>query len=334
MKNFKQEFHTLNYVIREADNILLFAHSRPDGDTVGSNLALKEYIKSLGKTVDVACFDPFPEYLRPLSEEHFIHPDNLDTKKYNLIIACDSVERGFQKIYPVKSSRSEDGEAVFNGVGNDNQVVALLDHHPDITIQADINVIDPSYSSVCEIVFDFFTFNKIEITRPMANFILLGILGDTGSFQHSNTTPKVMEIASELMKHGASPSKIIDTAYANKDICTLKLWGKAFEKARIVPESGMIISVLTKDDLEECKAGTEDIAQVAGILNTVPGTKFSLILSERGDGLVKGSLRSEEYKGVDVSAIAARFGGGGHKLASGFEIKGKIKETEDGWEIV
>lgn len=319
MKKFSQEFHTLNYVIKESENILLFAHSRPDGDTTGSCLALKEYLKNLGKSVDIACFDPYPEYLRPLSEENFIHPDKLELEKYSLIIAADSVERGFQKIV--------------SGL-HDNQVIALLDHHPDITMQKDINIIDADYSSVCEIVYDFFEFNKIEITRPTATFLMLGILGDTGSFQHSNTTPRVMEIASALLKRGAPLSKIIETAFANKNISTLKLWGKAFERAKINPQNGMIISVLTQADLEECSAGTEDIAQVAGILNTVPDTKFALILSEREDGVIKGSLRSEEYKGVDVSKIAARFGGGGHKLASGFEIKGKIHETKDGWEII
>ena len=319
MLKFNKEFNTLNYVIKEASSVLLFAHSRPDGDTVGSSLALKEYAKNLGKQADIACLDPFPEYLRPLTEENFKYPDHLDLAKYDLIIACDSVERGFQKIV----SRFQE-----------NQVITLLDHHPDITMQKDINIIDADYSSVCEIVYDFFEFNKIEITKPMATFTLLGILGDTGTFQHSNTTPRVMEIASALMKRGAPLSKIVDVAFANKNICTLKLWGKAFEKAKINPENGMIVSVLTKEELEECGGGTEDIAQVAGILNTVPGTKFSLILSERDDGIIKGSLRSEEYKGVDVSKIAAQFGGGGHKLASGFEIKGQIKETADGWEII
>lgn len=337
MQKFSKDFHTLDYVIKESGQILLFAHSRPDGDAVGSCLALKEYIKNLGKSADIACFDPFPEYLRPLSAENFIHPDKLKLEKYNLIIACDSVERGFQKIYPVKSPQSGAGEAVFNRgsfINKESQIVALLDHHPDITIKGDINIIDADYSSVCEIVFDFFEFNKIEMTRPMATFIMLGILGDTGSFQHANTTPHVMGIASVLLKKGAPLSKIIETAFANKNISTLKLWGKAFERAKINPNNGMIISVLTQKDLEDCCAGTEDVAQVASVLNTVPGTRFALVLSERGDGVIKGSLRSEEYKGVDVSKIAARFGGGGHKLASGFEIKGKIKETEDGWEIV
>ncbi|HLN18838.1 MAG TPA: DHHA1 domain-containing protein, partial [Patescibacteria group bacterium] len=103
--------------------------------------------------------------------------------------------------------------------------------------------------------------------------------------------------------------------------------------AKINPENGMIVSVVTQKDMEECLASSDDIAQVAGILNSVPGTKFSLILSEREGGIIKGSLRSEEYKGTDVSKIAAQFGGGGHKLASGFEVKGKIIETKDGWQV-
>jgi len=319
MQSFSQEFHTLNFAIKESENILLFAHSRPDGDTVGSVLALREYILSLGKNVDVACFDQFPDYLKNVARINFSTPDKLDLRKYNLIIAADSVERGFEKI---KDTLLE------------NQVIAIIDHHPDIKMHADINIIDAEYSSVCELIYNFFESIQVKITREIATFILLGILSDTGMFQHSNTTPRVMEIASFLMKAGAPMAKIVQTSFANKNVSTLQLWGRAFEKARINPHNGMIASVLTQKDLEECDASTDDIARVSEILNTVPGTKFALILSERGDGIIKGSLRSEDYKGVDVSAIAATFGGGGHRLASGFEMKGKIQETEDGWRIV
>lgn len=319
MPNFSQEFHTLNYTINESQDILLFAHSRPDGDTVGSVLALREYIKSLGKNVTVACFDPLPSFLNFLSENVFEFPERLELEKFKLVIACDSVERGFQKIVEKL---------------NKNQVIALLDHHPNLTLPGDISIIDPNFSSVCEIIYDFFTVNKIELTRKIATFLMLGILADTGTFQHNNTTSRIMEIASDLMKKGAPLKRIVENALVNKDISTLKLWSKAFERAKINPTSGMIVSVLTQKDLEECQASSEGIAQVAGILNTVPGTKFSLILSERGDGIVKGSLRSEEYKGIDVSQLAAQFGGGGHKLASGFEVKGKIIEIEEGWQII
>src|SRR3989339_1453871 len=98
MPKYANEFNTLNFVIKESQHILLFAHSRPDSDTVGSVLALREYIKSLGKNVDIACTDPYPTYLESLSLNYFHFPATLDLKKYNLVIATDSVERGFQKI--------------------------------------------------------------------------------------------------------------------------------------------------------------------------------------------------------------------------------------------
>ena len=318
MQNFFHEFHTLNYAIKGCDSILLFAHSRPDGDTAGSVLALKEYIKHLGKTADIACYDPLPDYLASFSSEIFLDPEKLDLKKYKLIIAADSVERGFEKIF----SRLEP-----------DQITAVIDHHPDITLSADITIIDSQYSSVCELVYNFFSAQDIEITQSISTYLMLGILNDTGMLQHSNTTSNVLEIISALMKKGAPMSKIINATFNSKKISTLKLWGRAFERARINESSGMIVSVLTQKDLADFGATSEDIAQVATILNTVPGTKFALILSERGDGIIKGSLRSEKYKGVNVSELAAQFGGGGHTLASGFEIKGKIVETENGWEI-
>jgi bifunctional oligoribonuclease and PAP phosphatase NrnA len=319
LKNFTQEYYTLNYAIKNSDSILIFAHSRPDGDTIGSSFALGEYAKILGKNSDIACFHPLPDNLKNIIQGDIEFPDHIDFAKYKLIIAADSVERGFDKV------RDKIKE---------NQIIALLDHHPDIATGGDINIIDSGFSSVCEIVYGFFIFNKITITRTMATYLMLGILGDTGMFQHSNTTPYALEIASHLMKLGAPLSKIVQTSFANKNICTLKLWGKAFEKARIEPKNGMIFTVLTKKDIMECNASVEDVSQVSGILNTVPGTKFAMVLSEREDGIISGGLRSEEYKGVDVSRIAARFGGGGHKLASGFEIKGKIMETEEGWKII
>jgi phosphoesterase RecJ-like protein len=319
MKSFTKEFTALNYIINKSDKILLFVHTGPDGDTIGANMALREYILSLGKKADIACFDPFPEYLESLLKAEFFNPEKIDVSSYDAVIACDSVERGFVKILPRLSEK---------------QATVIIDHHPDINLQGDVTIIDSSCSSVCEIVYRFFGYFNLKITKEIATCLMIGILGDTGNFQHANTSTQVMNIASDLMKKGAPLTKIVDTVFSNKKISTLKLWGRAFEKARINPENGMIVTVLTEEDIKGCEASTEDIAQVASILNTVPGTKFSLILSQREGELIKGSLRSEEYKGVDVSEIAHNFGGGGHKLASGFELKGKIVETEKGWEII
>lgn len=319
MQNFSYDFKTLNYVIKQSDHILLFAHTHPDGDTAGSVLAFKEYIKSLGKSADIACFESFPKFITPIISETFIHPDELDLKKYPLVIACDAVERGFEKIQPKLL---------------ENQVVAILDHHPNVSLQGDINIIDATASSVCELIYDFFTINKINIDRKISTALLLGILFDTGAFQHSNTSAKVMNISSELIKKGAPLSKMNALIFSNKSLPTLKLWGYALGRTKINSANGLIASYLTLKDMEECHADSDDIAYISNILNTVPGTRFALILSEREGGKIKGSLRSEEYKGVDVSEIAQEFGGGGHKLASGFEIEGKVVETEEGWKVI
>ncbi len=320
MKNeFSAEFKTLQYIIENSSRILLFAHNRPDGDTVGSVLALQEYLEKLGKHIDIACFDPFPEYLMEIVSGKFRYPDHLDINLYDSIIACDSVERGFEKIYPLLDPK---------------QVSVVIDHHPDIKLASDLRIIDSQYSSVCEIIYKFLVSINAKTNLKIANCLLLGIISDTGNLQHSNTTADVMEIASKLIKKGASVSKIVSSVFSNKKITTLKLWGRAFEKARINPKNKMIATVLTQEDIKQCEASTDDIAQIASILNTVPGTSFSLVLSQRDNKTIKGSLRSEQYKGVDVSELAHLFGGGGHKLASGFEIKGRIIENDNGWEIV
>jgi phosphoesterase RecJ-like protein len=319
MKKFQTEFNTLSYIIKNSQKVLLFAHSGPDGDTAGSVLALKEHLEMLGKKADISCVDPLPLFLETLTKQTFEAPAHLDLESYDAAIGCDSVERGFQNILPKLPEKT---------------ATVIIDHHPDITIAADVVIIDAKRSSTCEIIYEYLLSQNAHISKSIATYLMIGILSDTGNFQHANTSSRVMEISSDLMKRGASVSKIIEATFANKKLSTLKLWGRAFEKAKINPINGLITTVLTEADIEECSASTEDIGQVASILNTVPGTKFSLVLSERDKGVIKGSLRSEEYKGVDVSQIAHLFGGGGHKLASGFEIKGKIVETETGWEIV
>lgn len=319
-KKFISEFNSLRYIFSKAESFLLFAHDHPDADTLGSALALASYLEGLGKVVRIVCPGPIPKFFERLDGMRTVDfPEHIRWADYEAIIACDSVERGYEKY------QAEIAEG---------QVTAIIDHHPDISLQADINIVDADYSSSSEIIYDLLIFCEAKLTREIASFLLLGILGDTGVFQNSNTTARVMEICSDLVRHGASVNKLVGMTFADKKLATLRLWGRAFEKAKIDQKSGMIATAITLNDLEECQATSEDVAQVASILNTVPGTRFSLILSERPGGLVKGSLRSEEYKGVDVSKISHSFGGGGHRLASGFEVHGQIRETATGWEVI
>jgi bifunctional oligoribonuclease and PAP phosphatase NrnA len=321
--NYSKEFLDIKKELERSRKILLVAHSNPDGDTVGSVYSLKEYAeKFLGKETQVTCVNHLPQHLKDfLLGKDVVDYEDINLADFDLLIGCDAVERGFEKIVTEKK---------------EGQRIILLDHHTTLRmnkIKPDIVVSDENYSSVCEILFDFFYYHRIEISRKIAECLLLGILGDTGIFQHANTTPKVMEIAAKLMKKGASLSKIIRLVFKNKRLKTLKLWGRAMERAEINEKTGGIMSYVTKKDLEELQGDVEDISGVAEILNTVSGTKFSLVLSERGKDRVKGSLRSEEYKNMDVSEIARLLRGGGHRLSSGFEIKGKLVKDGEGWKV-
>lgn len=317
---FAKEFTEIKNELEKAKKILLVAHARPDGDTVGSVFVLKAFFKKhFKKEADVTCPDPFPKYLGNVFKDcHFLNPVKIDVSRYDLIVGCDAVERGFEKIVPKKEK---------------HQKIILLDHHPRIALKnlkADIVVSDECYSAVCEILFDFFDFHRIEISKGMASFLLTGILHDTAVFQHANTSARVMEIAAELMRRGAPMNKIIQATFKDKKLETLKLWGRAMERAEINEKTGAIMSFITRKDMDELGMEEDDIGRIAELLNTVSGTKFSLVLIERENNKIKGSLRSEWYKDVDVSEIAKNLRGGGHRLASGFEIVGRLVKDEKG----
>ena len=319
MQSFVTEFKTLDYIINEAASILLVAHNRPDPDTVGSNSAFHEHLVALGKKVDIACYDSFPEALIPLGKKEFLHPKNLSLDEYDAVFALDSVDRGFH---------------LFRHTLREDPVVVLMDHHPDIELHGDVVMIDKDYSSTSELLYLYLKHANARITKRMATYLLAGLVFDTGGFKHSKVSPRVMEIASVLMQKGAPLEKVSQIIFAHQNIGALKLWGKAIEKARLYTENGMLVTAVTEDEIAECEATPDDIYQVVSILSTVPDAKFTLVLSQRDAGTVRGSLRSMDHHNIDVSQIAHQFGGGGHHLASGFEIPGRIVETGTGFAIL
>ncbi len=321
MSHFVSEFRNLKYVIRKSEHVLLFAHNRPDPDSVGATLALKEVLLNRGKKVAIACYDSYPEYLQPIigTPEAFLHPDAMtDIDAYDTVIAADSVDRGFH---------------LFRDKVSEDHIVVIIDHHPDISVRADIKILDTESSSASELVYDFLVSAEEVITPKIATLLLMGILFDTGNFQHPSTKAKTLEAASRLIRKGAQLKKIVETIFTNRNMSTLKIWGRALLKARIVPENDMIVSALTEKDIEECQASTEEVNQAVPLLNSVSEAKFAMLLIQKDSHTIRASLRSNEEGNIDVSRIAKQFGGGGHVMASGFEIKGRLIETDFGWQI-
>ncbi len=310
--NFKKALE----LIKSSKKIFLTMHEGPDGDDLGSVLAMRLYLTKLGKEVSVAIKGNVPDNLKFLPGWEFVEPEIKDLDfDLAIIFGCNKLTRpGFPKLETIK------------------QDTINFDHHPDNTEFATVNVVDPSTSAVAELVYYFLDYAHAEISKDMATCMLTGIFTDTGGFKHANTSSQALEVASNLLKKGARIDKIAVQTMGKKRPSAIKAWAKGLENARFDTEKKMVFSVLTEEDLREIGASDEDLDGFVELLNNMPQAKFALLLRQDGD-VVKGSLRSEPNKKVDVSKIAKSFGGGGHKLASGFKIKGKLTRKGDAWLI-
>ena len=321
-QQFLKEFNTLDYILQSAATVLVVAHSNPDPDAVGSTVALGRFIqKQYKKNVVMGCYDPFPEDLETiLPHVTFENIAEIDLAVFDVVIGCDSVERGFDR--------------VITGVA-DNCVTIAIDHHHDISLKTDLRIIDGLYAATCEILYNFFIFTNKKFDKEIATALLAGIIGDTGAFQHANTSAEVLTMSADLIKRGASITKSMSSLFANRNIETLNLWGRALECTRFYKDTGLAVSVITSDDLQGYMVNSGEISNIASMLTTVPTVRAAIIIYQADENTIKGSLRAEKHGNIDVSAIAHTLGGGGHKLASGFSIPGRIVDTkQDGWKIV
>lgn len=314
-----KEFQQANQLINDAHQILLTMHERMDGDDGGALLAMGRQLETMGKAATYAIKKGVPPNLAFLPGADKIQ-DDITNNNYDLLITfgCSTKNRcGSEQIIEL------------------NIPVINIDHHPDNTSFGNINVVDPKKSSVAELVYDFFVFNRWPITKDIATCLLTGIITDTGSFMHANTHSSTLKAAAELMRKGAHVSKVIKHTFKSKPPAVLKAWGLALENSYYDEKHKIIYSVMTERDL----AKFEQLPQAAfegftETLNTLPEAKFAMFLRQDGP-IIKGSLRSDIFKNIDVSKIAHVFGGGGHKLAAGFSVAGKLMKDDAGkWKVL
>jgi bifunctional oligoribonuclease and PAP phosphatase NrnA len=315
----QNNFKTAGDLIDSSTRILLAMHERMDGDDGGSVLALMHHLEKMGKDVVCVIKKGVPPYLKFLPGSEKIK-DDLKEENFDLIITCgcSSLDRtGMEKISKL------------------NLPIINFDHHPDNTNFGAVNLVDPEKSSVAELVFDFFKFCKWPISKEIATCLLAGIIADTGSFMHSNTKPDTLKTAADLMEKGALIDKITKQIYKNKSHKILRAWGKAIENIYYDEKNKIIYSVMTEKDLDAI--GELPGSAFEGFisnLNSVPEAKFALFIRQDGQ-VIKASLRSETYKNTDVAEIAKLFGGGGHKLAAGFSLVGKLFKDDIGkWKAI
>lgn len=296
----------------------MLSHEFTDGDDLGAVLALGRVLQDMGSKVSKVAFGGVPENLLFLpgnGEVLSALPADYQACDCLVTIGCGKLERtGFVEL-------NSWAKPILN-----------IDHHHDSQSFGTVNVWDESRAANCELVYLMLKEWGAELDKSMALALLTGIFTDTGGFRHANVTGETLEIAAELLRAGARLDLVSRFTSSQKDLPKLRVWAMALENARFDERRKVVYTVVTEEDLAKAQAAEADLEGVVELLNTIPEANFSMLLKQRGSE-IKGSLRSEPHKGVDVSEIARSFGGGGHKLAAGFKFKGKIEKTESGWRI-
>lgn len=312
----------INQKIIESQKILLLTHENPDGDALGSLAAFALTLYKLSKKIDCACTSDIPRIFNFIPLVDKIKKDFI-LGDYDLIIILDCGD--------IKRTGFSDRLKELNRY---KKRIINIDHHSknDLHRLAEINYIDYEASSTAELIYRIFDFLNWKIDKDIATSLLCGLYFDTGAFRHSNTTKDVLKISSYLLSCGAKLKLITQNISNGKSVAALKLWGKILSRIKQDKGLGLVSSVITLKDIEECQASPNDLAGAVNLINTIPGSRAAILFSEIESGKIKASLRTERND-VDVSRLANIFGGGGLKKASGFSLDGRIIPTDNGWEI-
>lgn len=298
-------------VIDKHDGFLVASHTAPDGDGIGSQFALFYLLKSLGKEAVIVNDDPLPKIYEFLPK--FWHrTKDFDRKlKFDtaFIIECATLDR----VGKVSELITED------------MVVANIDHHASNEQFGKVNWVEPSRSSVGEMIYELYRRLNRPIGEDAALFLYLAIVTDTGSFRYANTTSTTHRVVSELLRLGVKPDEVAEKLYEANSISTMKLLSEVLSTIKLSEDGKISWLYVTRKMLTEARA---ELSQTEGFVNyarAIRGVKVALFFKEieRG-GWVKVSLRSKSP--IDADQIAKVFGGGGHPRAAGCRVCGRIDE--------
>lgn len=305
-----------------AQKIVIISHRSPDADTIGSNLALRFLFESLGKNITSACIDPSPENCNFLPKtDTFIHEFNYLDFDLILTVDCGSTSQ---------TNFLDKNPEIIKNAGTTGPKIINIDHHPSNNRFGTINLVVDDSASATLIIYNLFKIWEAKITPLIATCLLIGLYYDTGSFMHSNTNEEVLTTAAALIQAGADKEQIVKKLFKSHSIEKLKAWGKILNELRLT-DGNVAVSGINQKDLKACNATHNDISGIIDYINMVKNNRFAALIAEDDKGQIRGSLRTRNDD-VNVSEIAGTFGGGGHKKASGFTIKGKL-QRETRWII-
>ena len=287
-------------------SVAIAGHVKPDGDCIGSTLALYNYIKNYFPEIEVCLYlEPIPNLFRFLARAEEIVHDCETHRVYDLFFALDCGDRErLGKAAPI-FDRAKD--------------TVCVDHHISNRSFANDNLVVPEASSASELIFGLL--DESKITKEIAECLYVGIIHDTGVFQYSCTSSKTMNIAGRLMDKGIDYPTIVDKTFFEKTFEQNQILACALLKAKRYFHDRCIVSVITKEDMDTYHALPKHLEGIVAQLRSTKGVEAAILLYENADGTYKASMRSNGI--VDVAAICSNYGGGGHVRAAGATLKGE-----------
>jgi phosphoesterase RecJ-like protein len=293
--------------LRAHDRFVVTSHDNPDGDALGSLLATHLALEALGKDSVMVLGGP-----APLPGEYAFL--DLAARGLRREAPADVAERVLVAVDCAQESRIVESRLLEAALTVD------IDHHHDNTLFGDANLVVDEASSTAEVLVDVFRDLGVELTPSIAEALYTAVVTDTGRFQYSNTSPRALRLAAELVEAGANVSRVFVEVYESTPFPKLKLLARALDRATELAGGRVVVSELRREDFEAAGAPEPYSEGIIDHLRAVDGAELVALVRELPSGAQharKGSLRSHP-DGVDVTAIARSFGGGGHRRAAGF----------------
>jgi bifunctional oligoribonuclease and PAP phosphatase NrnA len=298
--------------IKSANKIGITFHSSPDGDSLGSSLALLIGLRKLNKEVYIISKEIIPKSFQFLPCSGEIDGQTIEpTKDTECVIVLDCGD--FKRINANLLMQNKKYELI------------NIDHHLSNDLYGDLNFVDISASAVAEIVYEVLKLLHVEVDKEISTCLYTSLLTDTGSFRHSNTTAVTHNIAGELINTGIEFSNIHRLLFENKKFKKIKFYGEVINNMTTELNGRVCIMYIPKSILEKYESVSEDTSDVITFGDSIDTVEVTILIKEADNG-VKVSLRSKSL--VDVSKIAEVFDGGGHIRASGFFTEGNFSDTK------
>ncbi len=294
--------------LQEARSIAISGHKRPDGDCVGSVMGLYLYLKrELPDAVIDAYLEPPADIFGCIAHIEDIKSDFNTERVYDAFVALDTVPDrmgGATEIY--RRARKK----------------INIDHHVSNPGHGDVSVVEPDRSSTAELLYELMNPEKID--GEIAEALYIGIIHDTGVLRYSNTSPRTLQIAAELIKFGFDFSEIIEKTFYERTYRQTQIMGRAVLESMRLLDDRCIVSVVSRHMMEFYRATSQDLDGIVNQLLAVKGVHCAIFMHETGTQEYKVSMRSDGR--VDVASVAVRFGGGGHVRAAGCTMNGTYRD--------